>query len=373
MEDKTGANTPAKNDSNPDVIPPFQLPDIPRLAVTAANIGTWFLDEQTRTFLASARMKELHGYFPDEEMSFEDALLQIPDKYRQKAIRTMKESASRHEPFYMEYPAIGFHDLQQRWLRVMGGAGQQADGTSHFSGVAMDITEQKQNELRRNKFIGMVSHELKTPLTALKAYIQLLNKWARQKKDNFSIGALSKLEKQVKKMTTMINGFLNFSGVESGKIHLNKQDFSLNALVDEVIEESSTMSPDHPIILAPCKETNVYADREKIEQVIINLINNAIKYSDKGMPIEISFERNEIIKFSVKDTGMGIDQKDIAKLFKPHSRIKTTKTEKISGFGIGLYLCAEIIKYHGGQIGVESQAGTGSTFWFTLPLQDIQQ
>ncbi len=372
MENKTGGNTPVKNDSNQDVTPAFQLIELPRLAVTAANIGIWFLDEQTGTFLVSTRMKELHGYSPDEEMSFEDALMQIPDQYRQKAIRTMKEAASKQEPFYMEYPVLGFHDQQQRWLRVMGGGEQQVEGIKRFSGVAMDITEQKQNELRKNKFIGMVSHELKTPLTALKAYIQLLSKWARQKKDNFSIGALSKLEKQVKKMTLMINGFLNFSGVESGRIHLNKQDFSLNELVNEVIEENRAISPDHSIILLPSKEIRVHADREKIEQVIINLINNAIKYSDKGMPIEISLQQEEGVKLSVKDTGMGIDKNDIAKLFKPHSRIKTTKTEKISGFGIGLYLCAEIIKYHGGQIGVESEAGVGSIFWFTLPTQGVE-
>jgi PAS domain S-box-containing protein len=349
----------------------FQLLDIPKLAITAANIGTWFMDEQTRTFLPSVRMKELYGYLADEEMSFEAALTQIPDKYRHKVISTMKEAASRQEPFYMEYPVIGFHDQQQRWLRVMGGADRQQGENSHFSGVIMDITEQKQNELRRNKFIGMVSHELKTPLTALKAYIQLLNKWAKQKKDSFTIGALSKVEKQVKKMTTMVNGFLNFSGIESGKIHLNKQAFILNKLITEVIGEARDTSPDQPLLLIPCEEFSVYADREKIEQVVINLISNAIKYSYPEMPIEIRCQQDEsVVKLSITDTGIGIEQEDIDKLFKPHSRIKTRQTENISGFGIGLYLCQEIIKYHGGEIGVESETGKGSTFWFTLPVQD---
>lgn len=370
MENNPGTNQTTKPASNPDVFP-YQPLDISKLAIAAAKIGTWFIDESNQTFVTSARTKELYGYFPEEEMSFEEALTQIPPKFRKKVIRSMKTATSQNEAFYLEYPVIGFHDQQQRWLRVMGGSDQPATGSMHFSGVVMDITESKQNELRRNRFIGMVSHELKTPLTALKAYIQLLNKWAKKTKDGFTIGALSKLEKQVKKMTTMINGFLNFSGVESGKIHLNKLNFEVMELLKEVVEEYSDISPDHLISLSACEEITVHADREKIEQVVINLISNAIKYSDPGKPVEVScLQEQARLVLSVKDTGMGIDQKDIDKLFKPHSRIKTIQTENISGFGIGLYLCAEIVKYHGGEIGVKSEAGKGSTFWFSLPLTD---
>ncbi|MET3114203.1 signal transduction histidine kinase [Pedobacter sp. CG_S7] len=368
MENNPGLNAPTQSEPKPDITPIIETSDIPRLAVNAAGIGTWFLDQQTQTFLPSARMKELHGYHPEEEMSFQEVLLQIPVKYRNKVIRTLTQAASMQEPFYMEYPTIGFHDQKLRWLRVMGGADQQGN-ISHFSGVAMDITLQKQNELRKNKFIGMVSHELKTPLTSLKAYIQLLSKWARQQKDNFSMGTLSKLEKQVKKMTSMINGFLNLSGAESGKIQLNKNDFEIEELLAEIIEESKDHSPDQPIHFSHSQQTKLYADREKIEQVVINLISNAVKYSYPGSPIVLScYKEESFLKISVKDSGIGIAPEDIEKLFKAHSRIKTSQTESISGFGIGLYLCQQIIKYHQGDIGVESQQGQGSTFWFTLPL-----
>ncbi|TCC93066.1 sensor histidine kinase [Pedobacter hiemivivus] len=369
MKKNTGREDQENTKFNPDESALFQLPDIPKLAIKAANIGTWFIDERTGTFLSSIRMKELHGYHPQEQPSFEALLAQIPKKYRQKVIRIMKEAKNRQETFYLEYPVIGFHDQQQRWLRVLGGSDQPSAGNKQFSGVIMDITDLKQIELRRNRFIGMVNHELKTPLTALKAYIQLLNKWAKQKKDGFTIGALSKLEKQVKKMTTMINGFLNFSGAESGKIHLTKMDFDMSKLLEEVIEEHSDISPEHVITLLPCEGRVVNADREKIEQVIINLISNAVKYSEPKKPIEVSCQQEKTkLKLNIKDTGIGIEQTDIDKLFKPHSRIKTSKTENISGFGIGLYVSAEIIKQHGGDIGVNSQPGQGSTFWFTLPV-----
>jgi signal transduction histidine kinase len=355
----------------PDINTTLRLPDIPKLAIKAANIGTWFIDEQTGTFLPSERMKELHGYLPEEAPSFEALLAQIPKKYRRKVIDIIKEAQNRQLTFYMEYPVIGFHDQQQRWLRVLGGSDQASTGNTQFLGVIMDITDLKQNELRRNRFIGMVNHELKTPLTALKAYIQLLNKWAKQKKDGFTISTLSKLEKQVKKMTTMINGFLNFSGAESGKIHLIKLHFDISKLLEEVIQEHRDISPDHVIRLMPSEGIIVNADRDKIEQVIINLISNAVKYSDPGKQVEVScVQEQKNIVLSVKDAGIGIEQKDIAKLFKPHSRIKTSRTANISGFGIGLYVSAEIIKHHGGDIGVNSRPGQGSTFWFTLPFDD---
>jgi len=371
MRKDTGREDQENKNFKPDVGAAFRLPDIPKLAIKAANIGTWFIDEQAGTFLPSERMKELHGYLPDEEPTFEALLSQIPKKYRQKVIRIMKEAQNRKETFYLEYPVVGFHDQQQRWLRVLGGSDEPSTGNTQFLGVIMDITGLKQNELRRNRFIGMVNHELKTPLTALKAYIQLLNKWAKQKKDGFTISTLSKLEKQVKKMTTMINGFLNFSGAESGKIHLIKSHFDISKLLEEVIAEHRDISPDHVIKVVPLEGIIVNADRDKIEQVIINLISNAVKYSDPGKPVEVScIQDQEKIVLSVRDTGIGIEQKDIAKLFKPHSRIKTSQTANISGFGIGLYVSAEIIKHHGGDIGVNSQPGQGSTFWFTLPFND---
>jgi signal transduction histidine kinase len=233
----------------------------------------------------------------------------------------------------------------------------------------MDFTEQKHNDLRKSRFIGIVSHELKTPLTALKAYIQMLNTWAKKQKDHFTIGALSKAERQVKKMLNMINGLLNLSGAESGEIHLNKQDFLMNDLIREVIEETQFITASDNIILVPFETVKVNADQEKIEQVLINLLSNAAKYSGKDTLIEIScVQSKDSLQLNVKDFGMGIKPENIELLFDPHYRVESKETEKISGFGIGLYLCAEIIKRHNGKIWVESELGKGSTFMFTLPL-----
>ena len=119
----------------------------------------------------------------------------------------IEETFKTGKSYHVDILINDLNDRPLRWIKVVGGFYKDPDGKmSHISGVMMDITEQKQQELRKNKFIGMVSHELKTPLTSLKAYVQMLHVWARKRKDQFTAGALAKMEKQVKKMGTMING-----------------------------------------------------------------------------------------------------------------------------------------------------------------------
>jgi len=203
----------------------------------------------------------------------------------------------------------------------------------------------------------------------LKAYIQMLNNWAKKQKDNFTIGALSKVEKQVKKMLNMINSLLNLSGAEAGKIHLKKEEFRLDVLINEVVEETLFITSTHHILINPCDLVSVNADRDKIEQVLVNLLSNAAKYSEKTSEIEIGCAlHHNNVEVSVSDKGLGIATEDIDKLFLPHYRVESKETEKIAGFGIGLYLCAEIVNRHNGKIWVESELGKGSTFKFTLPL-----
>lgn len=348
----------------------FSAVDIAKIALDSANVGIWIIETISRKFLPSQRTKELFGFLPDEEMSFEDALSRVSEKNKRGVLQAVEHAFTQHTSLYIECPVIDPQNDITRWLGITGGFNQSDISNSYFSGIVVDITEQKQNDLRRTKFIGMVSHELKTPLTALKAYVQLLSNWARKQKDNFTIGALSKVEKQVKKMLNMINSLLNLSGAEAGKIHLNKQVFMLDKLIGEVVEETLFITASHPIVLVQCEEITVNADREKIEQVVVNLLSNAAKYSDQGATIEISciMQKNKV-EVHIRDEGIGIAPEDLEKLFLPHYRVERKETENVAGFGIGLYLCAEIIKRHQGKIWVESNPDKGSTFKFTLPVE----
>jgi two-component system sensor histidine kinase VicK len=238
-----------------------------------------------------------------------------------------------------------------------------------LSNITRDITEKKQEEQRKNDFIGMVSHELKTPLTSLTALIQVSNSKLKNSEDTFLASAMGRAAQQVKKMSNMINGFLNVTRLESGRIAIDKQYFDLHHLLEEIVEDTRLTASAHVINIAACDAVHVSADRDKIGSVISNLLSNAIKYSPKGKVISVDCEVQEKhVQVSIKDEGMGIKEQDIKHLFDRYYRVQTNHTRHISGFGIGLYLCAEIIKLHGGKIWVNSESGVGSTFHFSLPV-----
>lgn len=354
-----------------EVIERYQILDTPRLAIEAANVGTWIIDKETRVLITSSRVKELFGYQPEQELSYETMLSQISDKHRDKAVLGIEEAFRIGKPYHQDFSITSINNRQVRWIKAVGGLYHDPEATlSHISGVMMDITEQKQQELRKNKLIGIVSHELKTPLTSLKAYVQMLHAWAKKKKDSFTVSALDKMEKQVKKMGNMINGFLSLSQVESGKIRLNLKEFNLNELITDAIEETLLLYPDYTLNFSPVEPLILQADQDKIDQVIINFLSNAVKYSPKQGAIEIASRIvNGMAELSVKDHGLGIARDDINKLFERYYRVENQHTQNIPGFGIGLYLCSEIINHHHGKIWVESEPGKGSTFFFRVPLK----
>lgn len=238
-----------------------------------------------------------------------------------------------------------------------------------LSKIARDITEKKLDETRKSDFIGMVSHELKTPLTSLGAIIQVSQMKLRNSEDQFLTGAMSKANVQIKRMTSLINGFLNISRLESGKIHIQKQDFNLNELIGEVVEEANLTANTHRVHFEQCPAVHINADRDKINSVVSNLVSNAIKYSSVEKHILVSCKvAKESIIVSVKDEGLGLNKEDLSKVFDRYYRVENNNTQHISGFGIGLYLSSEIIGRHGGKIWAESEIGVGSTFYFSLPI-----
>ncbi|HZX58326.1 MAG TPA: PAS domain S-box protein, partial [Mucilaginibacter sp.] len=238
-----------------------------------------------------------------------------------------------------------------------------------LSKIARDITERKLDEIRKNDFIGMASHELKTPLTSLSAIMQITSSKLKSSEDKFLAGAMDKANIQVKRMTGMINGFLNVSRLEAGKLFIEKETFDLNQLLQEIFDETRLITNTHTVTLVQSGTIMVNADQDKINSVISNFVSNAVKYSPRGKTIEIGSrsQDNEVIVY-VKDEGMGIKPHDLDQIFDRYYRVENTQTRHISGFGIGLYLSAEIIKRHEGKIWAESKSGEGSTFYFSLPL-----
>ena len=270
-------------------------------------------------------------------------------------------------PFTWEFRNLTKNN-DYRWLLSKGLPRFRADGSfAGYISSCIDITEQKMDQQRKNDFIAMVSHELKTPLTTLNGYLQLLQQGWNVLDDKDILSFLGKSTYQTRKMNTLITGFLDVSRVDAGKILLKKDYFLIDELLKECISEVVSIQPLWSIIFVPCPPVSVYADRDKIGNAISNLIHNATKYGKPGGRIEVKCEsKNDYIHISVSDEGIGISSEHLQKLFDRFYRVENGSN--ISGFGIGLYLSAEIIQRHDGKIWAESELGKGSTFHFTIPV-----
>ena len=284
---------------------------------------------------------------------------------------TIRKAVDGQSTFNTEYEAA-WPDGSVHWIRASGRPVYNAENKAiAVLGITYDITGQKEIETKKDTFISMVSHELKTPLTSLKAYVQLLHGRAIKHADVFGIEALGKIDLQINKMTKMINGFLDVSRLESGKIPLTRTKFDFGQFLEEIITDNALVQSTHPVKLMPGPAIIVNADREKISHVLSNLISNAVKYSQKNNAIEITYKiAAKNVEVCIRDMGLGIDEKDIPRLFDRFYRVEDPNTKHISGFGLGLYLSAEIIKRHDGKIWAESIKDKGSSFYFSLPATD---
>ncbi|HKO80903.1 MAG TPA: PAS domain S-box protein [Chitinophagaceae bacterium] len=271
--------------------------------------------------------------------------------------------------FAMEH-RLQMKDTTYRWhlSRIIPYEDEKGN-ISKWIGTATDIDDIKQMALRKDDFLSVASHELRTPITSIKAYSQLLVNTYKHSQDEFLKNALAKLEVQANKMTKLVTDFLKLSKIESGKLQLNKETFCINDLVNETVADIQLVSVNHKIIVGESERVNVTADRERIAQVIANFLNNAVKYSPGAEQILVSYKPGKnSITINVTDKGVGIKPEEHDKIFERFYRAKSNGTISFSGFGIGLYISAEIIQRHNGEIGVNSDEGKGSTFYFTLPL-----
>ena len=373
IEEIVAANEELKQIQNRLFVSNIELQEseeLKNMAIEQAELGVWHIDASTREFIASKRLKEFFGYFDHEIMEYDAAINHIREDFRDKVANEVEQAIQTGKAYEIEYPIVTYRDKQQRWLRATGKLNPATNGrNSYLSGTIMDVTERKEDDQRKNDFISMVSHELKTPLASMIGYIQMLNSRAAKSEDDFAVGILDKANKQSKKMNALINGFLDMKRVETGKIPIDREIFDMAELLKESEEESMATMSSHTVVFAPVERIMVEADRDKIGQVITNLISNSVKYSPAGSTINVAcVNTDNMARVSVKDQGMGISQVNHSQLFDRFYRVESEEKGNVSGFGIGLYICDEIIRRHHGKIWVESELGKGSTFHFTIPI-----
>ncbi len=239
-----------------------------------------------------------------------------------------------------------------------------------------DNTDHKQAEQdqqrmleQREEFMAIASHELKTPVTSLKGYTQMLHSRFVKAGDERSASMLTKMEMQINKLIKLIGTLLDVTKIEAGKLFWDHERFDLDALVRETVEDMGHMSKRQQIRIEGAVETLVSGDRERISQVLTNLLSNAIKYAPQADTMVVTLQTDadaDAATVSVQDFGIGIAPEKQAHVFDRFFRVNESEHQTFPGLGLGLYISAEIVKRHGGRMWVESREGEGSTFFFTV-------
>lgn len=235
--------------------------------------------------------------------------------------------------------------------------------------LAAVVSERRELEKRKDDFINMASHEFKTPITSIKIFSWNLQRAITEKQMKKSQHILHRIDDQIGKLSNLTEALLNLSRMQKGKMQFAYESFSLGELIRNCINDVQSTSTAHIITLQGTLDKNVYADKNRVEQVVLNLLLNAVKYSPPHTKIAVTMKQGEkFVTVSVKDQGIGIDKKHLEKIFERFYRIQDGKLESYPGFGLGLYIASQIIQGQKGRLWVESTPGKGSKFYFSLPL-----
>lgn len=237
-----------------------------------------------------------------------------------------------------------------------------------YAKVARDITKRKILEEQKDDFIKIASHELKTPVTTVKAFTEILLDRFKDNEDQQSAHMLRLISTQVNRLIQLIHTLLDSTRLNNGDLPLDRREMDLNHLIAEEISDLSALSQKHQLIFNPGKVPPISVDRRLISQVLVNLVTNAIKYSPDSKDIIITtYADDYAVTVSVQDFGMGIPSSAGKKIFERYFRVAANNKDGISGIGLGLFITERIIRRHGGQISVKSKEGEGALFEFSLP------
>ena len=310
---------------------------------------------------------------PEELVMAEGGWLEIvhPDE-RVENLRLWKEAITTGNDFEFSH-RFRRHDGEYRWQ--LSRAIPQRDEHGNIQmwiGTSTDIQSLKDMEQQKDNFLSMASHELKTPLTTIKAYGQIAENMLIKKGAQAELSIVKKMGKQVDRLTSLIEDLLDITKIQKGKMIYYEELFDFNDLVNEAIDDMQKISTNHIIQYTPGETANVVADKDKISQVISNLILNAVKYSPSADIIVLSSGLMDGgIHLSVEDFGIGIAFVNQKYVFEQFYRVTGENELTFPGMGIGLYICEEIMKRQGGKIWLDSIKGNGSTFHIWLPVIQV--
>ncbi|QNL49930.1 PAS domain-containing protein [Olivibacter sp. SDN3] len=262
-----------------------------------------------------------------------------------------------------------FPNVGKKTLSCNASAVRYTNDTLQIILAIEDISELKEIERRKDDFLSAASHELKTPLTTIMACLQLSQKMLPDSSDARLKNTLIKTKEYVDKLEHLITDLLDVSKIKSGKIRLSMEAFNLDAMIFKVVKKLHLTHAKYTFNISGFASNYYVGDKKRLEQVILNLLKNSVKFSPKGGNINIHLSRlSDFIKVAITDYGLGVDYHNQEKIFENFFRVDEIQ-KQYPGIGTGLYVSDQIIKNHGGSLWVESTAGQGATFSFTLPLK----
>jgi len=291
---------------------------------------------------------------------------QSPAHRREAYARALQGEHCKNEEDIMVY-----QDGSSDWIRWE--AIPWHDGQCEVNGIIVFheiITARRELEKRKDEFISLASHELKTPIATLKGFTQLLLRRLKKQGNTQSLEPLDKMTAQLDKLTSLINDLLDISRIQAGKLAFREEEFELAALLRETAENLQQTTSTHQLLIRENTSASVYGDRDRIGQVLINLLTNAVKYSPQAHEVLVTLQcTQDHAVVSIQDFGIGIPSDQLSQIFERFYQVSQGVGNKdLTGLGIGLYISKEIVLRHQGQLWVESSVGRGSTFRFTLPL-----
>ena len=335
-----------------------------RLAVEATDTGTFDLDILSGVMLTSPRFDAIFGF--DQHVSWDKFKAALHPDDQERRLAAHAEAYISGKLFYearVIYPNGSIH-----WIRAQGQIYYDAEKRpARLLGTLLDITDFKRLQQQKDDFLSIASHELKTPITSLKASLQLLDKMKDDPSPKIFPRLIEQSTRSMQKISALVEDLLNVSRANESQLRLNKKVFNIAELLGSCCNHVRVAGK-YELIVQGDTQLNIYADEHAIDQVVVNLVNNAVKYAPDSLKIYLVIEKQaeEMIKISVKDNGPGIAPEKLPYLFERYYQVDAAGYQN-SGLGLGLYICSEIIKKHGGEIGVTSELAKGSTFYFTLP------
>jgi PAS domain S-box-containing protein len=338
-----------------------------RTVFETSRLGKKILNSDLEILYVNEAMVSLLGYDSKEDIIGSSILEYATDDKKEDWKVLQEKLWTKATPSFSLETCLTKKDGTQVWCQVTSILFEDMNTTLGYT-IIEDITTQYNLRKQKEQFINLASHELQTPLTSLKAGLQLMSRIVHR--DSEITDQLRKLctsvEVNAQKMTVLIADLLASTKIEQGHLKLVKTRFKFAELLDKCCTHIR-LAGNYHILNRIDENLEVFADENKIDQVLVNLVNNAVKYAPDSK--EIIFEMEHLpgfIKISVTDRGKGIPKEKLSHLFDQYYQVNNNDNHN-SGMGLGLYISLAIIKRHNGEMGVKSEIDKGSTFWFTLP------